>query len=266
MARIFQHSFLLILLLFTVSCAHLTTERRHPDCEVALSKANCIGVLPAKAEVKTVGLGGSGERKYDYEYRVEEIVADEANKILQEKGYRTKLVRKRDLRKKKAFADFDRSKDRLDEATGDFYTSGELMQKEEAYNIHRNTGRYSRSVGKTTQSDVLLYINYVNNVKKNSARAAGFLLDALQAMGNRGNHSISRSNNDDADTVVIMLTLVDAKTGNVLWSNFSRDVRDIFADFFSGKDDAADRKRVRQVIQFTLEPLPDKDKLLASKE
>lgn len=256
MKRLLNHLTISLLLVLVVSCAHQTSERRHPSCELVLHKSNCIGILPPKAEVKTVGLEGTEvKRMYDYEYRIEDIIADEATKVLQKKGYNVKLYRKRDLKNKKIFGDFDRSREGVQEATKEFYSSNVMMDKEQAYKIVKNAGRYSRAVGKVTNDDVLLYIDYLNTVQTNSARLLGFIMDSFAYTNNTAG----------ADTATIMFTLVDVKTGNVLWSNISKSMRDLLSDFFSGKDDEADRKRMRLIINQTLDPLPDRDKLLSSK-
>ncbi|MBP9791664.1 MAG: hypothetical protein KBC27_00435 [Rickettsiales bacterium] len=250
MNKIFQ-SVILVMLFLTASCTNLTSVRHRNDYEKTLKKTRVLSLLPVKAEVKMVGVDGDHNRMYDYEYEVEKIIFRSVKPILAKKGYKVALVSKRALKDKNIFSYYDMLSEDLDKELLDLY-SAPMMDTDKAYKIENKIGRHAFVVGKGTKGDVIVFINYLNNVKTNSARVAAFMTDVL----------LKTNNTSEVDKATIIISLIDAKNGNILWSNCFAVSTDLFEDMFRGKDQEFEYKRVDSLMSGVLKPLPNRRELL----
>ena len=240
---------LAVFLLFLTSCTKNTTIRHRSDYAKILKNSHTIAVLPAKAEVNMVGVGGSKERMYDYEYYIEESIFKAAKPLLKQKGYKVKLLNKRQIKDKNLFSNYELLYENLDIENASLYKSP-LMEEEKAFKIENKVGRHATLIGKETKSDVLFFINYLNNVQTNGARALGFMMDMI----------IKTRNIDNVDQATILLSMVDAKTSNMLWCNYFVVSSHLLDDMFKGKD--LDSKRIDKLLKGALKSLPKKGELL----
>lgn len=243
--------FLLLPLLLTVSCANKTSVRHRNDYAKTLKQSRSITVLPVKAEVNMVGVGGHKERMYDYEYSIEEAIFREAKPMLKKKGYKVSRLNKRDLKDKNLFSNYELLYEDLDKETEKLYKEP-LMDVEKAHNIENKVGRHAFVISKDSKGDVLFLVNYVNNVQTNAARAVGFMMDMI----------IKTRNSDEVDKAAVLLSMVDAKTGNILWCNYFAVSSSLFGDMFKGDNKEVDTKRVDQLLFGALKTLPNKHELL----
>ena len=127
-----------------------------------------------------------------------------------------------------------------------------MMDVEKAHNIESKVGRHAFVVGKETKSDVLFFINYLNNVQTNGARVASAMMDVL----------IRTRATDEVDKSTILISMIDSKTGNILWSNFFSVSSSLFGDMFKGSDKEIDNKKVDALLSGVLKNLPNKSELL----
>jgi hypothetical protein len=240
-----------ILLLLATSCANQTSVRHRTDYEKTIKKTRVFSVLPVKAEVNMVGVNGDQKRMYDYEYEVENIIFSIVKPILAKKGYKVTLVGKRALKDKNIFSHYDMLSEDLDKELSDLY-SQPMMATDKASKIENKIGRHAFVIGKETKGDVLVFINYLNNVKTNGARAAAFMADVF----------LKTNSASEVDKATIIISLIDSRNGNVLWSNYFAVSSDLFADMFRGKDQDFDYKRADSLMSGVLKPLPNKRELL----
>jgi hypothetical protein len=241
--------FIICLMFCTASCAKQTTVRHRNDYAKTLKTSRSITVLPVKAEVNMVGVGGGKERMYDYEYAIEESIFKAVKPMLKHKGYKVVLLNKRQIKDKNLFSNYELLYEDLGTETSSLYAQS-LMEEEKAHNIENKVGKHALVIGKETNSDVLFLVNYLNNVQTNGARALGFMMDMV----------VRTKTMENADQAVILLSMIDAKTSNVLWCNNFVVSSHLFSDMFSGKD--TDTKRVDQLLQGALKTLPNKSQLL----
>ncbi len=88
---------LLLLLVIVSACANLTTVRHKPDYTSNIRSSNKVAIIiPPAAEVSMVGLS-SPKRMYDFEYRLEDIIADQVKEALNEIGLKSKIVKRKNL-------------------------------------------------------------------------------------------------------------------------------------------------------------------------
>lgn len=250
MNKIFR-SIALVILLLTASCANHTSVRYRSDYEKTLKKTRVLSLLPVKAEVNMVGIGGDQKRMYDYEYEVENIIFSLVKPILAKKGYKVSLVSKRALKDKNIYSHYDMLSEDLDKELLELYPEP-LMNVEKAYNIENKVGRHAFVIGKETRGDVVVFVNYLNNVKTNGARVTALMMDMF----------LKTHQTSDVDKATILISLIDSKTGNILWSNCFSLSSDLFADMFQGKDKEADYKKVDSLISGALKQLPNKGELI----
>lgn len=238
---------LIILLLTVTACAKLTTVRARPGYEANLHAAKQVAILPVKAEVHMIGVG-SAERMYDYEMNIENVVAHQLVTAFKENNLTAKIITRRDIHDLELVREAEQLRDGYNAEAKVIYASA-LMKEEDAYNIYKNyTDKNTSLLGNETNSDLLLLVDYSAHVKTNGARAAGFAMDVL--LGGSSNASVDASN--------ILLTIIDAKTGNFLWSNMGIVSKDMYSSAFenmTSSAEEADRKKVDKMAKIALSGL-----------
>lgn len=132
------------------------------------------------------------------------------------------------------------------------------MDVEKAYNIENKVGRHAMIVGKESKGDVLFLVNYLNNIKDNGARALNVAMFVLSAAVGSANSGYL----DGTDNAGIMLSVVDAKSGNVLWCNNFFTSSSMMHDMFKGDSKEVDKNRIDQLLSGALKTLPNKQELL----
>lgn len=240
-----------------VSCANKTSVRHRNDYAKTLKHSRGITVLPVKAEVNMVSVTGKKERMYDYEYAIEEAIFKEAKPILKKKGYKVSMLNKRNLKDKSLFSNYELLYEGLEKETSELYKEP-LMNVERAYNIENKVGMHAMVVGRESRGDVLFLVNYLNNIQDNGARAlnvAMFVFSAAVGSTNSGHL-------DGTDNAGILLSMVDAKNGNVLWCNHFFTSSGMMHDMFRGDSKEVDKKRIDQLLSGALKTLPNKHQLL----
>jgi hypothetical protein len=67
---------------------------------------------------------------------------------------------------------------------------------------------------------------------------------------------------EEVDKATILISMVDAKTGNILWSNYFFVSQDLFSDMFKGDEKDIDNKRINTLLENALKQLPNKKELV----
>lgn len=248
---------LLLSIFLMASCANTTTVRHRNDYAKTFKQSRSIVVLPTKAEVNMVEVGGNTKRMYDYEYSIEEVIFKESKQQLRKKGYKVEMLSKSNLKAKNLFSNYELLYEDLGNETASLYATP-LMEVEKAYNIENKVGRHAVIIGKETKGDILFLVNYLNNVQTNGVRALKVAMFVLSAAGGRGDSS----HLDGTDQASILLSMVDAKTGNILWCNNFFISSGALNDMIKGNDAEEDNKRIRTLLSGALKSLPNKSELL----
>jgi len=240
----------LCFILCLAGCASKTTTLRHsPNYQASLKEHPEILVLPPTAEVHRVGVGNQKERLENYESHLESLLAKELCLILRSKGFQAETFSKALIHKQQLGGPLFHLHQRYKEARETLYKP--LAWKEEpAYAIHQPLGLAAINFGKKIPQSVLLFADYVGTTKTNGARALSFV----------GGFFFDRKELENADNAVLVVGLVDAKTGDLIWTNLETDHRNLLyssLDNLSAQD-KVDQKKIRILAERTLAPLLSK--------
>lgn len=237
----------LVLLVFTTACTKVTSIRYNPGYNNVLSKHQEVIILPPAAEVNTVDIGGKKKRVYNYEANLEQLIAAETNTDLQELGFNVKVMHRKDFHDLGIYDHYLRLRDTYDTARRELYQPL-LWEESKAFAIANRLGESAIIVGKKTKSDIIIMVDYAGMVKTNGARALDLTLTLLTGHDNSSNN---------AESSLMIIGIIDAKTGNILWTNMSVDNKDLFSSAinnFSSQNNI-DVKRLNKLIENIFKPL-----------
>jgi len=247
--------YLLLVLLAVVSsaCVSRTTVRHSSDYQSVIARSNHeVLVMPPVAEVNMVGLGNKKTRMYDYEYHLEDIIIQEVIPALQEQGLRAKVMRRRDLHDQGLTADFTRLRDRYNEVRDQLYKET-FWDEKQAFDISENTGPFATPIGAKNQGDLIVMLDYARDVKTSGARTADFMMDLV----------LRTNASQDADKSILIIGIIDAKTGKLLWTNLGMDMRSVIASGMidnSYTEDELASKRLKAILSTIFKTFKDEPK------
>ncbi len=242
-------------LLFTTACVSNTTVRSKSNYEHELKAKETIALLPSSAEVYTVGFSKK-ERMYDYEAGLEELINTELLPLFKEKGYNVRNLRKSDIHKKGISRKVVNLKENYNPKIRRLY-SPVLMKKELALNTNvKVDGTASRKIKDATEADVISVVNYTGTLQTNGARALGFAIDLLAGSSSA------------VETSTLTVSLLDADTGELLWSNLASAGKDIITSGFNNlsTQEEVDKKNINRLGKYLLRNLPDRELLGLTEE
>ena len=237
--------FLFFLLLLTSSCANMTTIRHSADYDHQSLQNRKILLLPARAEVSMVGIGSS-ERMYDYEYHIEDLIIQELMPFLIEKNYKVKNLHKKELSNKNLADAYLGLRDSYDRVREELYTQS-LLEEEKAFSITHNLGKQAKDLGQLTGSDILLVVDYVATNKTSGARALDLATNIL----------FGSESHEETNKAVMIIGIIDAKNGNIIWTNMGVQIHDLFWAAFDNlsEGDKLDRQNLNYIIKNILADL-----------
>lgn len=241
----------IILAFFVISCAELTSVRSKNGYENQLMGKNSILVLPSTAEVYEVG-ASSKDRKYDYESYLEKILDDEITILLKNKGYFAHKISKAKAHEKGIYGEILHIKDanlpEIDKLFNPYEIDVKLASNVD-FVINRNL---LAKIHNATKADVVALLHYHGYSKTSGARALDFAFGVLTGVGS----AITEGSN-------LSVSLIDVRTGSLLWSNIAFTVEGIFSSGWNSLSSAEeiDRKNVNKLGKILFKKLPDKTQL-----
>jgi hypothetical protein len=236
---------LLFLLVLTTACTKLTTVRYNPAYTSVLAKQKTVIILPPAAEMNVVDIAGKKQRVYNYEANLEQLAAAEADIDMKEMGFRVNIMHRKDFHDLGIYDSYLRFRSEYDDARKSLYTPLQ-WEESKAFSITNNI-KSAVILGQKTKSDIIVMVDCEGSVKTSGARARDLALSLL----------VNANYANNADNSVMIIGIVDAKTGNVLWSNLGVENRDLYSsgmDSFSDKNDI-DVKKLNRLIDQILKPL-----------
>ena len=248
-------SLIVLSLLFTTACASGTTIRSKSNYENELKAKKTIAVLPATAEVYSQGLGKK-ERFHDYESNLEELINSEIVALFKAKGYNVRNLKKQDIHTKGIsgqVVDFKRSFT----SKASFLHNPALMKTTLALNTNLTLDKKSsNAIQKASESDVIAVVSYIGTVQNNSARALNFAVGLLT------------NNYSSVERSTLIVSLIDADTANLLWSNMEIAGKNFITSGISNlsSQEKADAKNINHLGYNLLKDLPDNALLGLTKE
>lgn len=236
---------LLIVGLLCCGCTPTTTLRHHSNYKDSIKSAKDAVIMPVVAEVNTVSFGGKKERMYDYETHIEGMISEIMLSSLVDKGLRVKLLRKKHIHEQHIGDIILSLRKHYNDAREELYSPLNQEHKK-AFNIVKNIGNSAKALRETIGSDLLIFVDYVGAVKTTGARTLDFASTIL--LGDE----VSK----DADNSSLVIGLIDARGGDVIWMNLGvvqKDIYDCAFDNFSSHS-KVEKETLTRLITLTLAP------------
>lgn len=245
-----RYFLILLISIFASACSSKTTVRHSSNYQAIIAQGNHeILILPPTVAVNSVDIAGKKTRMYDYELFLESIIHDQLIPALQEQGLRPKVIKRKDLFDQHLLNENNRLLNSFDEANKELYKET-LWKTEEAFNISKNLGQFAVDIGSKNQTDLLIALDYARDVKTNGARTKDFMVDLL----------IGGNNFGQADASIIIVGIIDAKTGNLLWSNLGSDLRGGFSLENLSSEEKAAAGRIKEILETIFKPFKEEPK------
>ena len=238
--------FILVASLLLTSACSTTTVRRKADHLNTIDNSNYrILILPPAAEVYMIGMSGK-KRMYDYEYQLEGILTDEISSKIENMGFKSVKVIRRELFDRSLLREFEGLYTRYSDIRTKLYKTIGLEEKK-AFSMVENIGPDATKIASTWGTDFLVFINYVRNYKDNSSRAVGLVMNLV--LGSNGSEA--------ADSSLLTIAIVEAKTGDILWTNLQDDSLGLYSSVFANMSDENKMiiKRIGNILKPLFQPL-----------
>jgi hypothetical protein len=249
--------FLSLLMMLTISCTKKTTIRYAANYQDAINKSHQVLILPPNVEVNTVDIGNKKTRMYNYEEHLASLMTEQLTTALQKHGFRTKIFHKKDIKEQELYDSLMLLRKAYNPILEELYSPLDWEIKK-ATAITKNAGEHTIKIGEKTESDILIFTDYARNVKTNGARTLGFITDfftgPIYAYKPNELRPILINPSENVDQALMVIALIDAKNGNILWTNFSGIKSDLCSSmlFESSNDKKTDIKHLDKIIAITL--------------
>lgn len=247
----FKYLFLLSFV-FLGACTEYTSIRRSEDYAGVIDSAPVLDVYPAVANVVTVDVGNNQERMYDYEYRVEGMVADVLLPALQEKGYNVQEIHKKDIKDKKLYELVDQMNGGFKDAYIKAYGPN-TSDVETAYKLESDLGEPALNLAEAVDNDIVVLTRYHEMVKTNGARVRDVAVDML----------FGTSSGAVAESASLTIAIVDLNQSKVLWMKDGFVVRSVLGSAVAGasEQDAILKDNLKEMVAQVMKDLPSKAEL-----
>lgn len=234
---------ILFLSLSLVACS--TTQRYVKDHEQIVESYNKVIVFPSEVIINSQGIGGKLERKHNYESYLEDLVADESIIALEKAGLSAKFASKRHMHENKIAKFLPSLRDEYDEVKKSLYGAGLDVSKEKAI-ISGVTLPKIRNFSELLQADAYVMIDYEGVIQTTGSQMMQMAMTLFVPGGS------SQSKPDESYTMVV--SLVDARSGDVVWANASKAERGSWLGFNKEK---AERNQLKNLFYTILYPVKD---------
>lgn len=244
--------FLVLSLAMMVSgCASMTSVRHSESYDTTLQRQKEMVILPANVEVSTFDVSSKQTRMYDYEMHLEDVIKTALTTELGTHGFRTKSLNRRQIHEQHLEESVGRVRSAYNAARDELYADGPMMDKKKASSIINNIGPAAIELGEKTNSDVILLVDYVGSIKTNGSRTRDFVVSLLI-----NNSALLH----DADNARIVVGIIDAKTGQLLWTNWSTHSEDLYSYMLSNASshEKLENKKLQIIIKQLVAPWKEK--------
>ena len=224
-----------------------TTSVRHSaNYESILSRQREVAILPAKVAVSTYDVGGTKNRMDDYEVHLENTIIEVVKLQLEKQGFKVKKLSRRQIHEQKVDKEFSRIRNSYDEAAADLYAKGTFIDLKEAGKVDKNIGQVALEFSAKTGDETIIMVDYVGSIKTNGARTRDFLI-SMVAAGFRVGSPASMI----AESSHVVIGIIDAKTGQVIWMNRQGNLEDIYTSMVTNlnSQDEIDKRRLNKIIE-----------------
>lgn len=239
--RIYRNILLLVIAFNFSACAKFTSVRHIPEYKSVINQNHKILILPPEAEVMTVEASGKTKKMYDYEYNIEFIIANQLVSELAKKGLKAQLLTRKDIYDYKLNEIITKINSSYESNRNELYKNP-FWKEEEAFSINNNIGHNALKISSITDNQLLIITDYTRAIKTSGSRTKDLMMDVF--LGTRYS--------DNADNAIIVVGIIEIKTGRILWTNRLTAKRGVFSSS-SNKDE--EEKQMEAIIKNILDPL-----------
>ncbi|MDX1924231.1 MAG: hypothetical protein SFT91_03275 [Rickettsiaceae bacterium] len=231
------------------SCSH-TTIRSSAGFEASLNQSKRAVILPPIVEVKKFNLGSS-ERVYGYEGHLEAILVEELAKSLEEKGYKTYILSRREMHNAKITGQMNMMEESYISEIQKIYKS-DLLDSKIAHATEMNLENPFAKSPFFMGGDILVYPEYYFWYRSSASNTLAF---AARIIGRSTNYN---PETDWSEKYVLRVSLIDPVKCNLLWSNFARSYSDAIDSALTSKksNTQVDTKRIKALSKYLFKELP----------
>jgi hypothetical protein len=183
---------------------------------------------------------------YDYEVHLENKIIEVVKLQLEKQGFKVKKLSRRQIHKQKVEKEISRIRNYYDEAVAELYSKGTLIDLKEAGKVDKNVGQAALEFSAKTGDETIIMVDYVSSIKTNGARTRDFLI-SMVAAGFRVGSPASMI----AESSHVVIGIIDAKTGQVMWINRQGDLEDIYTSMITNlnSQDEIDKRRLNKIVE-----------------
>lgn len=216
-----------------------TSIRQTADFSSEFLKEKHIIALPIEARVTEAG-SAHEKRHFDFEYNIENIIAEKIIPAFKKKGMNLSLLKRKDAYDLKINESIKRLDDKIFEIDVAEYKQLETTQ-ENSSKLNAVVVDLTKKLYEIVPADVYVSVRYERSIKSSGSQTLAF------AMAMFGVNS-----GEPADSAKLRIALIDGKTGRVLWMNKNINVH---AVFFSSDDKVEEEKQIEKLIENNLKTL-----------
>ena len=238
-----KNKFLVVVLLVFTSCAPITTRQTSNYKEV-IARYNTMALLPVEVEINSVDAGGKKKRFYDYEYHLESLVKDNVIPEMRLKGFKISFLSRKDAHDRGIYNEVLQLRQKYNEEIKALH--GPKFKEKNASSIDVNFGQYATRIGEVENTDLLMIVDFSGYAKTSGAVALSFLTGMVTGVYSGGPSAGS----------TMLISIIDAKTGKLLWNNTAREADAFFTSSSSNRarQDKIDNKMITTLMKKTFKP------------
>ena len=250
-------SLIITLSMLALAACDNTSARYSSDYASKLNRADIV-ILPVYAEASKVDMTGNHERQYDYEGYIEPILAEALQKKLIDKGYRARILYKKELLANKTYREYSSFREAFKTAYEDDAKRGAILKREDAENSVISLRGNAKSLGQKINAPIMAYVEYNEQNKTNDAQVAEFIGGVIIGALTGVNTSAP------PDTTLVIVALIDAENDRVLFTNKGASIGGGIDGKLLYTDDEQARKHIDNSLKAALAPLPKREDLFKS--
>ncbi len=205
---------LLFIIIFILSACARTDIRQTNDFQNIFTKQNQVSVLPPQAYVITSDIVGTEDRQYDYEYYVQDEIAQKFTTALEIQGYKAKTINSRTVKDKKAFRELETLTEKTQSELNRLFNFQDNSQSlvENAHNIETDMGPSAKIVAQKLDTNLVGMVFYEEIIKTSGAQMRDFIVQALVS-------SVGGQQSDTStEHAFITFALVDLQRSKIIWA------------------------------------------------
>lgn len=204
---------ILLALVLATGCSY-TPVREHPDFASAARKVQKVAVLPPDVEYVLLVLTGDNERLPEEEAKVRQSLAGSLPGLLEKRGYVARELSPEKVQAVIKDANFtiEQAKTAYREVSKQLYERG-LVTEDESTQFRVSIGPIGNAVAEAVDAEAFLFVRYAGFKKSEGLIAKEVVANALLG-ALTGVVAIPAATGASME-----MALVDATTGDVLWSN-----------------------------------------------